>query len=479
MTVPGRGPLVLAAALALAGRAGGCARDAASPSPPPEPSVPSVVLFVGDGFGVGAWNVGREYARSRGELLELDDARHVGFLETRCAGELVTDSAAASTAWATGELGRRFAIGSRDVPPRPNLFERLHDAGRAYGLVTTARVTGGTPAPFYAREANRYDKGAEEDVARQLLAVPPTVVIGGGRRHFRTVEAGGTRTDGRDLLEEARDAGVAVLEELTLPLPTDRPVLALLAGSSCPHETDRREEPDLKDLVLAAIDRLAAERKPWFLLVEEGRIENACRDHDGPSLARDVVRLDRAVRAVLDRVDPESTLVVVTATHATDNPTLRAAAHPESLDVVSMSVERMERRIFGGIPWRGTPRSLEERALPVLDAGARHTGLEAGDLDRLLTAKNDRERATALGHAISRRFGISFLSYRDHLASPEVRGKTSEPVPVRAWGVRADEVEGTRDHARFGLWLADVMRLPSGSGRAGDDAEGANGGADN
>jgi alkaline phosphatase len=41
-----------------------------------------------------------------------------------------------------------------------------------------------------------------------------------------------------------------------------------------------------------------------------------------------------------------------------------------------------------------------------------------------------------------------------------VSGDTGDPVPVRAWGVRASEVHGIRDHAALGRWLADVLRLP-------------------
>jgi alkaline phosphatase len=438
---------------------GACAREAAPPPPPP--AAPDVVLFVGEGLGVGAWSVGREYARSRGKSLVLDEAPSAGFLETGCADALVTDAAAAATAWSTGELGARFTIGSRDDPPRPSLFERLRAADRAYGVVTTGRLTDASAAPFWARLPGPRGDGAEMDAARELLDAPPTVAIGGGRRQFRPADDGGARADGRDLLVEARDRGIAVLDSLVTPLPADRPVLALLAEWGLPHETDRRGGPELKDLVLAAIDRLQADGRPYFLLVEDGGIESACHDHDAATLARDVLRLDRAVRAVLERVDPESTLVVVAADHATDNPALHETAHPESLDVVSMSAERMERRIFAGSPWHGTPRSLEARALPILDAGARHTGLAPDDLDRLLLARDRSERTTALGHLISRRFGISFLSYRDHVASARLHGSTGEPVPVRAWGVRSAEVAGTRDHARFGRWLADVLRLPA------------------
>jgi alkaline phosphatase len=164
---------------------------------------------------------------------------------------------------------------------------------------------------------------------------------------------------------------------------------------------------------------------------------------------------------VLAAADPATTLVVVTADHATGNPTLLEFAHPDSLEVAVASVEAMEHRIFAGRGWAGTPRDLLEKALPVLDEGWRHTGLTPEDLDRLIRARNVYERRTALGNALSRRFGIGFLAYEDHLASELNHGHTGDPVPVRAFGPRAEEVRGTRDHAALGRWLADVMALPA------------------
>lgn len=449
----GRGAVL---ALAL-GIASGCGSGQQSPPEPiEETSPPNVVFFVGDGFGVGAWSLAREWARTQGIPTVLDEAKHLGFVETRSEDQLVTDSAAAATAWSTGALGLQFAVGSQTEPPLPPLMDVLDRAGRAGGIVTTARITHATPAPFYARSESRYQ---ENEIAAQLVAHPPTVAIGGGRRHFLTTGRGGKREDARDLIAEAEEAGVAVLQEFTTPLPVDRPVLMLLDMSHLPHELDRGQGPDLADLVLAAIERLGADGRPWFLLAEEAHVDRACHDHDGAGVAHNGLRLDRAVQAVLDHVDLDQTLVVVTADHVTASPTWHETARPESLDVVSMSVERMEARIFEGRSWPGTPRSLEAHALPVLDQGARHTGLEAGDLDRLLTAPDHYERRTALGKATSRRFGISFLSYRDHMASTTVHGHTGDPVPVRAWGVRAEEVAGTRNHAELGLWLRDVMEI--------------------
>jgi alkaline phosphatase len=428
-----------------------CGGDARGPGA----AAPNVVLFVGDGLGVGAWAVARAWAASRGSELTLDGAPHAGFVDTRALDRIVTDSAAAATAWALGRPGRNRVIGIAP-DPAPTLFERLAASGRAAGFVTTTRVTHATPAPFFARAPDRDD---EDAIALQLVSAMPEVAIGGGRRHFRPGRGG--RRDGRDLLAEAREGGVAVLDSLASPLPEDRKVLLLLADSHLPHALDAPSGPDLADLVAAAIRRLSARGAGWFLLVEEGRIDHAGHAHDAPALVQDVARLDRAVAAALQEVDLARTLVAVTSDHGTGAPTLHEDARPESLDVASASVETMDRRIFGDGPWRGTPEGLLERALPVLAEGCAFAGLSAADLDRLVSAKDPGDRRAALGTAVSRRFGITFMAHEDHLSSRAVHGHTGEPVPIRAWGVRAEEVEGIRDHAALGRWLADVLGLPA------------------
>jgi alkaline phosphatase len=164
-------------------------------------------------------------------------------------------------------------------------------------------------------------------------------------------------------------------------------------------------------------------------------------------------------------------LILVTGDHTTCSPTLLEFAHPESLRVISASVEAMERRIFEGKPWDGTPRLLEAKALPILDEVARHTGLSADDIDRLLLARNHYERQAALGKAISRRFGIGFMAFGDYLDSSRQHGHTGDPVPVRAWGPRAREVAGIRNHAEFGRWIAEVLELPGRTGTAEVDSK--------
>ncbi|MCF1506197.1 alkaline phosphatase [Streptomyces glomeratus] len=92
---------------------------------------------------------------------------------------VVTDSAAAATAWATGRRTYNGAISvDTDGNPLPTLGAQAKAAGKATGMVTTAQVTDASPAAFFANAA---DRGKQDEIARQYLAdSTPDVILGGG-----------------------------------------------------------------------------------------------------------------------------------------------------------------------------------------------------------------------------------------------------------------------------------------------------------
>src|SRR4030042_766244 len=76
----------------------------------------------------------------------------------------------------------------------------------ATGMVAISTITHATPASFAAHVKSR--KG-EEQIAEQLIANRVNVLFGGGRRYFlpKSSDPNTGRTDDRNLVAEARDAG--------------------------------------------------------------------------------------------------------------------------------------------------------------------------------------------------------------------------------------------------------------------------------
>src|SRR3954452_3557615 len=141
----------------------------------------NVIFINGDGMSAAQREAGRLSLAGLDGRLQMDQLPVSGTITTgsRDPKTFVTDSAAAATAWATGEKTYNGAISvDLDGNPLPILGEQARAAGKATGLVTTAQVTDASPAAFFAQTP---DRGQQDEPARQYLEdSKPSVILGGG-----------------------------------------------------------------------------------------------------------------------------------------------------------------------------------------------------------------------------------------------------------------------------------------------------------
>jgi alkaline phosphatase len=78
---------------------------------------------------------------------------------------------------------------------------------------------------------------------------------------------------------------------------------------------DRAGEPSLSEMTVRAIEILSRNPKGFFLMVEGGKIDHAHHDGNAYRALTETIELSNAVRAALAAVDPDETLVLVTADH--------------------------------------------------------------------------------------------------------------------------------------------------------------------
>ncbi len=328
-------------ALALAGGllSGSCG------NPAPE-RARNVILFIGDGFGMSHLTLGLAYAEEFGAgplaLAELADAGHAGYSLPAPYGHLVTDSAAAASQMATGQpmLAGTLSQDVRTGEPVETVMEWASRRGVATGLVSNMNLTHATPAAFTVHTSSRYNP--EPGLADQLLDEPRVdVLLGGGGRvmvpegsrvsdHISGIapEADGDsrRTDGRNLVAEAREAGYAVSGnrgELLAVAGAER-LLGVFASGHLPYVLDRSWNglddtiPSLADLTGAALASLAPAAGGFLLVVEGGRIDYAGHDNDAGAMLAEILDFDRAIRVAGDFArERGDTLVLVTADHGT------------------------------------------------------------------------------------------------------------------------------------------------------------------
>ncbi|WP_428388612.1 alkaline phosphatase [Mucisphaera sp.] len=279
----------------------------------------NVVFMVADGMSQGVWTMADMASRQLHGRRSAWASLYMGGapvtqMMTHSANSLVTDSAAAGSAWGSGVHIDNGVINQRDGRDLEPILVTARDRGMATGLVTTTRVTHATPASFVANVPSR---NMEDEIAGQMLDRRVDLILGGGARHFSD-----------DLLSKHED--LAVVRDtagLRAAAMTEGRLLGLFNGSHMSYDLDRPEtEPHLKEMSLVALKHLAAKSKGgrgFVLQIEGGRVDHAGHGNDAPGNLFDQIAFDDAVEAVVGWARRRGdTLVLVMTDHGCGGPEL-------------------------------------------------------------------------------------------------------------------------------------------------------------
>lgn len=287
----------------------------------------NVIFMVADGMSYGTLGLAESLIRQRtgrssnwaGLMLRDDVSRSL--VDTRAANSMVTDSAAAATAWAIGELVDNGRIGLTPDGRMPTpILMHARQAGRAIGLVTTTRITHATPAGFICNVPTTRDD--ENGIAEQMIARAPDVMLGGGSRFV---------SDG--LLAAAGFNGTLVRTGSELaaidPAAAIWPIVGLFAHSHMSYEIDRlnapsgADEPSLAAMTRVALATLGRAPGGFAVQIEGGRVDHGAHANDAGATIFDQVAFDEAIGVAWEFVqDRDDTLLIVTSDHSTANPGL-------------------------------------------------------------------------------------------------------------------------------------------------------------
>lgn len=286
------------------------ARDKA----PKNEKVKNVILIIGDGMGLGAtaaWMINQNY-----EPTCFDRAQYSAVVKTYSGNSRTTDSAASATAMATGHKTNNSMLGMLPDGSKPSsIAELAKDKGLSTGIVVTSYVLDATPGAFYAHVKNRQDR---KDIAEDLIAFRPDVIVGGGRKYFTSEKY----TD-VNLLDKAVSEGftyVKTPEEFYSTWTT--PVLGLLDNSKQIEEAELNSDL-LGDLAGHTYEILEKNKKGFFAMIEGSHIDHAAHANNTEMVLWWMEEFDKLVNSAFDYADThKGTLVIVAADHETGGVTL-------------------------------------------------------------------------------------------------------------------------------------------------------------
>jgi alkaline phosphatase len=305
----------------------------------------NVILFIGDGLSpahrVAARILSKGIAegKSRGQLA-IDDMPYMALVATAGSDSIITDSANAASAYATGHKTAVNAMGvyadrtaSPFDDPRVETITSVakRRLGLAIGIVTNTEIEDATPAAMVAHTRRR---AAYDEIVEQYFAAKPDVLMGGGSANFLPKAAAGSkRKDEVDYSARFRDAGYQVAmtkSELDASAANSdtRQLLGLFATGNMDGALDRKflsgggvkkfpDQPDLTEQVQAALNVLSRNETGFFLMVESGMIDKYAHLLDMERAVYDTIMLDNAVRQTRDwaRARGDDTLILVLADH--------------------------------------------------------------------------------------------------------------------------------------------------------------------
>ena len=397
----------------------------------------NVIFIHPDGAGVANWQAARFYWAGPDAELNWDRIPHIAVYRGHMADSLSATSNGGATSHAYGIKVPSSAFGtdgksaSRPTAANGETGSIMHEAmrrGVRTGLVNSGSIIEPGTACFVASTAKRDDY---EQITTQVVESGVDVILSSGEEWFlppskagRHVKAG-KRTDGRDLIEDAKKNGYTVVfdrSELASVLPGTKKLLGIFAeqDSFNDMEADKLkalglptyapDAPTLQEMTSAALSILAP--GPFLLVVEEEGADNFANFNNAPGVFDALKRADDAFGTALDFVEKNSETLLITAADSSAG-SMDVLGFPPKPDLIAKAAS--------GKDTNGAPYGLDSDGKPFL-------------------SKPDRA-------GVAHPFVITWGTLSD----------ASGGILVRAAGKKAEEVKGSFDNTKIYSLMREVL----------------------
>lgn len=185
------------------------------------------------------------------------------------------------------------------------------------------------------------------EIAEQLCRQNINYLAGTGYKYFVSKEEGGSRQDGKNLIEEFISSGYSYVdskEKLSkIEADTNDKVIALFEDASSvldgmPFAIDKNEEyPTQKEILEKGIEILMNDQDGFLLVCENEGIDMSGHCNDVASVVHEVLDFDQTIQCALEFYEKhaDETLILITSDHETGGLALGSSGEVKlNLDVL-------------------------------------------------------------------------------------------------------------------------------------------------
>jgi len=397
----------------------------------------NVIFFHPDGMGANTWGAVRMMTVGPDGRLNWDQLPHMAVYTGHMKDRLTSTSHGGATTHAYGVKVLADSYGMDGKEPLASasgfdgsILQEAKAAGLAVGIVNSGTITEPGTGAFAASHPQRYE---HEPIALQIFESGAEVILGGGEQYFvpegvQGLYGPGARSDGRDLIAEARENGYTVVRTRTelLALPdTSTKVLGLFAHYHTFNDQPEErllekglvawpeEAPTIGEMTQVALDVLSRSGRRFFLASEEEGTDNMANANNAMGQIQAGQRADETIGLIREFI----------------------AENPTTLMVMTSDSDAGGMQVFGQpFPADTVPARASN--------GAPMDGVE-GTNGRLFVAQPD---ANGVRHS----FAITWAQYHD----------VSGGILMKADGFGADQVHGTMDNTEAYRVMYSVLFGP-------------------
>lgn len=259
-------------------------------------SIKNIILIIGDGTGLAQLEAGELCSGEEFVFRSWRNALvNTNSLDDSGEAVLLTDSAAAGTALATGTLTSNGCVGQdKDGKNLKTILDYAgEDYGKATGVVTTDQISGATPASFSSHCSTR--QNTEAILTAQFYS---NVTLLCGQKSTAALNAAKSVSGDYTVcasISEAEDNMDAEMAYWQLPLSEDL--------SSC---------------INPALEYLSQDEDGFVLMIEQAHVDKFSHNNEFDGMQKCANDLNETVQTVLEWIgDRNDTAILITADHET------------------------------------------------------------------------------------------------------------------------------------------------------------------